>query len=217
MPPSPDTGSSRRVELRSFGLVGVVPEPILDIVRRFRESDLNELKSLLRTEAGHPWAAHSLEDGWREDEDEARRRGLFDLIWHRRALQTDPFLAAHDFAGFDVLLDAAHQVAPDVADLLAHLDGSDPENPRAADGPEWWSAWHTAAMTQPGGWLGHEEVKALCDSWWKVSTPEVEENCLALLGATYTHPGCWSLLSDLGGFFAQCSSENRVVVVEVDG
>ncbi|HVM35984.1 MAG TPA: hypothetical protein VM784_11650 [Actinomycetota bacterium] len=218
----PETGSSRRassarrVELRTFGLVGVLSDPIVELVRKFSEGDKEELTALLRDEAGHPWAAHSFEDTWEEDQDEARHRGLFDLIWHRRALQKDPFLAAHDFAGFDVLLDAALEVAPDAGAFLASVDGSNPDNPRAADGPEWWNAWHTAAGTNPGGWLDNDEVKELCNLWWKVATPEVEEACLSLLGATYTHPGCWTLLSDLGGFFAQCSSEGRVVIAELD-
>ena len=210
-------GSARALSLRTFSLLGIVADDIVSLTRTFETAGPDELVATLRDEAGHPWAAHAFEDAWATDPAEARRRGLFDLVWHRRALQIDPFMAARDFAGFDVLLDAARRVSPAAAELLAHVDGNSPDNPRAQHGPPWWEAWHGAAATQPGGWLELDEVRALSDAWSSLATPEVEEACLGALGVAFTHPGCWTLLWDLGGFFAQCASEGRVVVVEVDG
>ncbi len=209
-------GRAGRVELKTFSLHGIDDEQILLFSNTFTTADKELLQAQLREEVGHPWAANALAETWEENEVEARRRGLFDLIWHRRARQVDPFVPARDFAGFDVLVDAAQHLCPEVAQLLVFVNGNDPTNPRAFDGPEWWRAWHEGAATRAGGWLSTDEVRRLSSSWWKISAAEVEAACLTALGATYTHPGCWALLSDLGGFFAQCSSENRVVVVEVD-
>ncbi len=203
-------------ELGTFTLLGIVEGHIVELATQFRGAERAALVKLLRERAGHPWAARAFESACDDDEAEARRRGLFDLVWHHRALDVDPMVTASYSGAFDVLVDAARKVAPDLAELLAHLDANDPANPRPRQGPEWWRAWHEAAGTRSGGWLDREEVRALSEKWWRVATPEVEEACLAAQGVTYTHPGCWKLLSDLGGFFAQCASERRVVVVEVD-
>ncbi len=205
----------RAVDLRNFGLVGIVPDQVLDVVRLFERADRATLSDVLRDRAGYPWA-RAFEDAWSQDEAEARRRGLFDLVWHRRALQVDPMVQAPAYAGFDVLLDVVGDEAPEVHALLSHLNPVDPDNERRRHGPDWWRAWHDAAATRAGGWLGLDEVRRLADSWSVLTSSEIEETCLTLLGATFTHPGCWKLLTDLGGFFAQCATEKRVVVAEVD-
>ncbi len=205
----------RPADLRSFGLVGIVADQVLDVVRLFERADRATLSNVLRERAGYPWA-RAFDDAWSQDEAEARRRGLFDLVWHRRALQVDPMVQAPAYAGFDVLLEVVQGMAPNVHELLSHLNPIDPRNERRERGPDWWRAWHDAAATRSGGWLELDEVRALAQSWTVLASSEVEETCLELLGATFTHPGCWKLLSDLGGFFAQCATEKRVVVAELD-
>lgn len=205
----------RVVERHTFALVGLVPAQVVELDELFRIGSKDDLVQLLTEEAGFPWA-HALETAWEKDEAEARRNGLFDFNWHRRARRIDPIITARSIAGFDVLLMAARQLGTDAAPLLTHIDANDPNNPRRAEGPDWWEAWHYAASTQPGGWLQREEVCALADCWWQIASAEVEEACLEALGATFTHPGCWQLLNDLGGFFSQCVSEKRAVLIEVD-
>jgi hypothetical protein len=166
-------------------------------------------------EAGLPWA-RAFETAWDRDEAEARRAGVFDYSWHRRARRVDPIITARSVSGFDVLLEAAQQIGSETTPLLRHIDANDPANPRRHDGPNWWSAWHASAATNPGGWLEQDELRTLANCWWQVSSAEVEAACLEALGARFTHPGCWQLMNDLGGFFSQCVSEKRVVLVEVD-
>ncbi|MFN2388961.1 MAG: hypothetical protein ABR575_05070 [Actinomycetota bacterium] len=205
----------RQAELRTFALIGLVPDPVMEVIELFRTGDRSQLSAALQEEAGLPWV-RSFESAWEIDPTAARRSGLFDLLWHRRARDVDPIITARNFAGFDVLLDAARRAAPDLAVLLAGIDPNDPVNPRVADGPAWCRAWHEAAATHPGGWLAGDEVRALCEGWWKLTGGDLEQICVETMGATYTHPGCWTLLSELGGFFSQCVSEGRSVVVEVD-
>lgn len=206
---------TRVVERRTFALVGLVPAQVLQLAELFRNGSKEELVSLLMEEAGLPWA-HALETAWEHDEAEARSRGLFDFSWHRRARQIDPIITARSIAGFDVLLEAARQLDSKTLPLLEFIDANDPDNPRRVQGPAWWAAWHAAAATQPGGWLEVDELGTLAEYWWQISSADVEEACLEALGATFTHPGCWQLLNDLGGFFSQCVSEKRSVLVEVD-
>ncbi len=206
---------SRPLERHTLGLIGLIPDQIIEPAKLFRESDRPSLEAALR-EGGLIWANRSLDDFWESDEEEARRRALFDLIWHRRALELDPFVMLPDFAGFDVLLDVATEIHRDLGLVLARIDGNNPDNPRATDGPDWWQAWHYATRSRSGGWLDRQEVREVAELWDLVSTPEVEEVCLQVMGVPYTHPGCWTLLEQLGGFFAQCASENRAVAVEVD-
>lgn len=211
-----DAAWSGAVELHTLCFVGIYPERIRRTANLFATADRPTLLETLREEAGHPWAATALKSCWDENEAEARDRGIFDLIWHQRAMETYPIVSAQDFEGFHVLLDAARQVDPDLASLLSCLDGNDPENPRQQDPPDWVRAWHSATATRCGGWLDTDEVRTVTQHWAGLATPEVEEGCLLAMGATYTQPGCWSLMSNLGGFFAQCGTEDRAVVVEVD-
>lgn len=217
-PPDPleVIAGARPTERSAAALIGLPADEIVSLTERFRTDSRENLLAFLREEAGHPWAAHSFERTWDEDEQEARCRGLFDLIWHRRALAIDPIINVPAFSGFDVLMDAARRAAPELAHLLAHIDPHNPSNPRCSEGPDWWKAWHDSVATTSAGWLDADEVTALAESWWRLTQPELEEACVTMLGATYTHPGCWSLLSDLGGFFAQCMTEKRVVAVEAD-
>lgn len=207
--------SGRRVEKHNFMLIGIEPDALLNICDTFRTAPREDLSQILLDQAGFPWV-HPFEIAWEKDQDEARSRGLFDLLWHRRALNRDPVVSAQDFAGFDVLLDAARRIDVEAATLLGHVDGNNPANPRRAEGPRWWSEWHRATASKTGGWLEAEEVRTLHGRWHLVSEPEVEEACLEELGATYTGPGCWALLDEFGGFFAQCACEDRSVLVEVD-
>lgn len=206
---------TRVVERHTFALVGLIPSQVLELADLFRTGSKEDLVHLLMEEAGLPWA-HALETAWDNAEDEARRNALFDFSWHRRARQIDPIITARSIAGFDVLLEAARQLGSATAPLLEHIDANDPDNPRRSEGPKWWAAWHAAASTQPGGWLELDELQRLANCWWEISSAEVEEACLEALGATFTHAGCWQLLNDLGGFFSQCVSEKRAVLVEVD-
>lgn len=208
--------SSQPAEVETFGLIGIVPEQVLELRELFSRAGLPELTKVLREEAGHPWAARTLQDLWEEGESDARQRALFDVIWHRRALQVDPMVTAPGFAGFDVLMEVARAVAPDVAALLDYIDGGNTRNDRRNSGPEWWKAWHGASETRPGGWLTREEARELTQGWSALATPEFELACLEAMGTTYTHSGCWALLTNLGGFFAQCASEQRSVVCEID-
>lgn len=206
----------RPLERHTFSLIGILPEQVLELKRMFDTAGRQTLSQALREEAGHPWASKAFEELWQEDPARARQRGLFDLIWHRRAMEYDPIVNAPDFAGFDILLDAASQISPELAELLAFVNGNDPLCPRRTEGPEWWEAWHQATTARPGGWLEHEEVRLVSEEWRSLATPEVEEVCLAAMRVPFTHSGCWTLMSDLGGFWAQCASERRAVVVEVD-
>lgn len=213
---SPFDDHPQPVEIKSFGLVGVNCEQILEITTMFRDGERAQLISVLRDETGHPWAARTLQDQWDDDEAEARSRGLFDLIWHRRAMQVDPMVVAPDFAGFDVLMQVAHDVCPQAAGLLEYVNACNTSNERRHAGPEWWAAWHAASETKSGGWLDHAEARKLAACWSDLATPEVELACLEVMGASYTHSGSWTLLTNLGGFFAQCGAENRSVVCEID-
>lgn len=210
-----ESSSLRPVPRRTLSLIGIIPEEIVDLARLFETGDRADLVAAIEREAGLPWV-HLFEGAWLLDEREARSRGLFDLMWHRRATECDPIVTAPDFSGFEILLDAARNINPDLCRLLEHVDVGRPDNPRRAEGPDWWRAWHAGAGTTTSGWLDLEEVRAISASWGCLCDPDVEEMCLSAMGATYTHPGCWSLLSDLGGFFAQCASESRVVVAESD-
>lgn len=205
----------RQVDLQTFALSGLIPAAILDTVRFFETSDRDSIAAALLDEAGRPWA-HSFESAWANNQDEARKKALFDLVWHRRARELDPMVTARGFAGFDVLLDAARQVAPELATMLGRIDPHDHGNVRRQDGPDWWQAWHDSNGTASGGWLTLDEVDAVWRQWPLIMTDEVEQSCLEAMGASYTHAGCWALLNDLGGFFAQCSSERRAVLSEVD-
>lgn len=211
----PSTGG-RPIERHNFSLIGILPQQVLELTNMFATADREALSQALREEAGHPWASKVFEEIWEVDKAEARKRGVFDLIWHRRAMEYDPIVNAPDFAGFDILLEAAEQVAPDLHRLLSFVNGNDALGPRRDEVPEWCRAWHEATGSKCGGWLDVEEVKQLCGDWPSVANPEIEEVCLSVMRVPYTHPGCWTLLSDLGGFFAQCATERRAVVVEVD-
>ncbi len=202
-------------ERHNFCLIGIMPTQILELGKLFDEGDRDRLSKELREEAGFPWAK-AFEDLWEADEPQARQKGLFDLMWHRRALAVDPVVNAPDFTGFDVLINIAMQAAPDLGELLSAVDGNDPSNPRRQEGPEWWKLWHQATGSRPGGWLSQEEAVQVHQIWPEVANPEIEEACLSIMGVPYTHPGCWGLMEDFGGFFAQCSSERRAVVAEVD-
>ncbi len=211
---NPDEGA-RRTELRTFALLGLVPDQITELHELFSTADPDKLIDTLQREAGYPWV-HSFQSAWARNEADARGAALFDLTWHRRARQLDPTITARNFAGFDVLLQAAHEVAPELARLLRCIDPNDGDNRRKGEGPGWWRCWHAATSTEPGGWLEADEIRALWQGWPSLTTPELEQHCLESMGATYTHPGCWTLLSDLGGFFAQCVSERRAALAEVD-
>jgi len=202
-------------ERHNFCLLGVHPEQVIELGTLFAEGDRDRLSKELREEAGLPWA-RNFEDLWETGEEEARRRGLFDLMWHRRALAIDPVANAPDFTGFDVLMTVARQATPELATLLAFVDGNDATNPRRTEGPEWWTIWHKASGSRPGGWLSEEETAAINDQWRDLATAEIEEACLTIMGTPFTHPGCWGLMEDFGGFFAQCSAERRSAVAEVD-
>lgn len=204
----------RPIERHTFCLIGIVPAEIEKIGDMFAQADRDELSRTLLEQAGLPWAK-SFEDMWETGEQEARQRGLFDLLWHRRALAIDPVLNAPNFSGFDVLLTVAKQCDPQLADLIAQIDGNNSSNPRRREGPKWWSVWHRATGSPSGGWLDVEEAAAIHERWPKFATAEIEEACLEMQGLPYTHPGCWALMGDFGGFFAQCSSERRAVVGEV--
>lgn len=205
----------RSNELRTFALVGLVPEQVLDLVALFRSGDRTSMVARLSEEAGLPWVS-AFEAKWGSDEHQARKDGLFDLTWHRRARELDPIITAPNFAGFDVLIDMAEQIAPDAGRLLRLIDPNDHVNPRCREGPDWWQAWHEASGTQAGGWLERAEIQEIWQAWPHVTQPEVEQTCLEAMGASYTHPGCWTLLNDLSGFFAQCISERRGALAEVD-
>jgi len=211
-----DSNGLRPSERHNFCLIGLIPDQIQELGRLFAQEDREKLSMYLREEAGIPWSK-SFEDTWDEAGDEvARARGLFDLIWHRRALAIDPVVNAPDFTGFDVLLSIAQQAVPEVAELLVKVDGNNSSNPRRSEGPEWWGIWHQANGSKPAGWLSAEEAAHIHKLWSDLATPEVEEACLTIMGIPYTHPGCWSLMEEFGGFFAQCLSERRSVVGEVD-
>lgn len=210
-----ESESMRPTERHNFCLIGILPEQIVDIGQLFREGDCERLAKELREEAGLPWA-NAFESLWETDEQQARQKGLFDLMWHRRAMAMDPVANAPDFTGFDVLLTIAKQAAPDLGELLSRIDGNDTSNPRRSEGPDWWKYWHSATGSRPGGWLSDEEAAEIHQAWPEVANPEIEEACLSIMGVSYTHPGCWGLMEDFGGFFAQCSSERRAVVAEVD-
>lgn len=211
-----DLDGGRPIERHNFCLIGIIPDQIQELGRLFSQEDREKVSAYLREEAGIPWAK-SFEDTWEEvGEGEARARGLFDLIWHRRALAIDPVVNAPDFTGFDVLMNIARQAVPEVADLLINVDGNEGSNPRRSEGPEWWEIWHKANGSRPAGWLSSEEAARIHHGWSDLATPEIEEACLTIMGVPYTHPGCWGLMEEFGGFFAQCSSERRSVVAEVD-
>lgn len=211
-----DAGESLRpLERHNFCLIGIVPDQVVDLGRLFAEGDRDRLSKELREEAGIPWS-RAFEDMWDGGEAEARRKGLFDLVWHRRALAIDPVVNAPDFTGFDVLLDIARQAVPELGELLSFVDGNEASNPRRAEGPDWWSWWHEATGSRSGGWLSNEEAAEVHNLWPQMANPEIEEACLSIMGVAYTHPGCWGLMEDFGGFFGQCSSERRAVVAEVD-
>lgn len=211
-----DAGESLRpLERHNFCLIGIVPGQVVDLGRLFAEGDRDRLSKELREEAGIPWS-RAFEDMWDSGEAEARRKGLFDLVWHRRALAIDPVVNAPDFTGFDVLLDIARQAVPELGELLSSVDGNEASNPRREEGPDWWSRWHEATGSRSGGWLSYEEAAEVHNLWPQVANPEIEEACLSIMGVAYTHPGCWGLMEDFGGFFGQCSSERRAVVAEVD-
>lgn len=199
---------------RTFSLVGVIPEQTLELSSLFESGDHDSMVARVSEEAGLPWV-NAFQTAWVESEDQARTLGLFDLAWHRRARAIDPIVIARDFAGFDILVTEAGRLIPDLGVLLAHIDPNRPHE-RIHHGPDWWVAWHRAMRTQPGGWLEREEIRVLWDLWPRLMHPGFERSCLEIMGASYTHPGCWSLLDDLGGFFAQCVSECRGVLAEVD-
>lgn len=205
----------RSLELRTFSLVGLVPDHITELAKLFLQGSKAAIAARLSDEAGLPWV-RSFEDRWREDEDAARRDALFDLTWHRRARELDPIVTARNFSGFDVLLEAASQIDPELRQLLGNVDPNHDDNPRTLEGPEWWRSWHDATGTKPGGWLDLDETTRLWRRWGALTQPGIEQRCLEAMGATYTHPGCWTLLDDLGGFFAQSVSEGRCVLAEVD-
>lgn len=205
----------RPLERHNFCLIGIVPEQIVELGGLFRDADKERLVKELREEAGLPWA-NAFITLWETDERQARQKGLFDLMWHRRAMAMDPVVNAPDFTGFDVLLNIAKQAAPDLGELLSAVDGNDGSNPRRTDGPDWWAFWHDATGSRPGGWLSGEEAARIHQEWPQIANPEIEEACLSIMGVSYTYPGCWGLMEDFGGFFAQCSSERRAVVAEVD-
>lgn len=210
-----ETEAMRPLERHNFCLIGIVPDQIIELGRLFKEGDRERLSKELREEAGFPWA-NAFDSLWETDPEQARQKGLFDLMWRRRAMATDPVVNAPDFTGFDVLLNIAKQAAPDLGDLLSLIDGNASTNPRRAEGPEWWEFWHYGTGSRPGGWLTGEEAAEIHQAWPQVATPEIEEACLSVMGIGYTHPGCWGLMEDFGGFFAQCASERRAVVAEVD-
>lgn len=209
------SGAARSLELRTFALVGLVPEQITELSELFRRADKPAIVQRLSDEAGLPWV-RSFEDRWEIDPEAARRDALFDLTWHRRARELDPMVTARNFSGFDVLLDAASEMNDELRSLLGHLDPNDDANPRCLEGPAWWKVWHEATGTKPGGWLDAEDLARLSQLWPALAAPPIEQQCVEMMGATYTHPGCWTLLDDLGGFFAQCQSERRCVLAEVD-
>ena len=216
--PGDGGGPSRygsQVPAATFSLIGLLPEEVIEVSALFAQAEPEVLRARLLEEAGFPWA-HAFDVAWQKDPAEARARGLFDLLWHQRARERDPMMTAPDYSGFNVLLEAIAQIEPGVARLLSHIDACRTDNPRRRAGPPWWAAWHTGTATTPCGWLELDEVRALHEAWPRIAVPELEEACLTALGATYTHPGCWRLLADLGGFFAQCASEQRVVVAELD-
>jgi len=153
-----DAGDSLRpLERHNFCLIGIVPGQVIDLGRLFEEGDRDRLSKELREEAGIPWS-RAFEDMWDGGEAEARRKGLFDLTWHRRALAIDPVVNAPDFTGFDVLLNIARQAVPELGELLSFVDGNEASNPRRAEGPDWWSWWHQATGSRSGGWLSSEEA-----------------------------------------------------------
>jgi hypothetical protein len=195
--------------------VGLIPQQVNELVALFRDGEKEAIIDRLSEEAGMPWV-RAFESRWSTDEAEARRDALFDLAWHRRARELDPIITAPDFAGFDTLLEVAEGAAPELWRVLRHIEPDGATNPRCHEGPAWWSAWHEATATVPGGWLDLEEVQHVWGSWSEITTVEVERACVEAMGATYTHPGCWGLLRDLSGFFAQCMSERRVALAEVD-
>lgn len=209
------TGPARSLELRTFALVGVVPQQVTELTALFRDGSKDAIVARLSDEAGLPWV-RSFQDRSVEDEGTARRHALFDLTWHRRARELDPIVTARNFSGFDVLLETASEVDPELGGLLGHIDPNDHANPRTLEGPLWWRLWHQATGTKPGGWLDLDEIIHLWRIWPAITSTEVERGCLHSMGATYTHPGCWKLLDDLSGFFAQCVSERRAVLAEVD-
>lgn len=210
-----ETEAMRPLERHNFCLIGILPAQIIELGQLFKEGDRDRLSKELREEAGFPWA-NAFENLWETDQDQARQKGLFDLVWHRRAMAMDPVVNAPDFTGFDVLLNITKQAAPELGNLLAAVDGNDSSNPRRTQGPEWWEYWHHATGSRPGGWLSDSEAVEIHQAWPQIANPEIEEACLSIMGVTYTHPGCWGLMEDFGGFFAQCSSEHRAVVAEVD-
>lgn len=199
----------------TFCLVGLLADEVTELSTLFERAEPEVLRARLLEEAGFPWA-HAFDIAWQQDPAEARTRGLFDLLWHQRALERDPMMTAPDYSGFNVLLEAISQVEPGLAQLLSHIDACRTDNPRRRAGPGWWQAWHAGTATTPCGWLDLDEVRAVHEIWPRIAVPELEEACLTALGATYTHPGCWRLLADLGGFFAQCACEQRVVIAELD-
>ena len=201
-------------ERTTFCLIGIVPDQIEEFGKLFGSGDKEKLSGTLMEEAGLPWAK-SFEEAWEAGEQEARQRGLFDLMWHRRAMAIDPVLNAPNFSGWDVLMTVARQVDADLAGLLSNIDGNNRANPRRQDGPQWWKVWHHGTGAPPGGWLTVEESALVHEKWRDFAIPEIEEACLEMQGLSYTHQGCWTLMSDMGGFFAQCSSERRAVVGEV--
>jgi hypothetical protein len=201
--------------LRTFSLVGLIPDAVTELTSLFQEGSRTEIVARLSDEAGLPWV-RSFEQRWAVDEEAARRDALFDLIWHRRARELDPIVTARNFSGFDVLLETAGGIDPGLRQLLGNIDPNDGHNPRAEEGPTWWRLWHEATGTEPGGWLSLEEINRLWQMWALLTQPGIEQTCVESMGATYTHPGCWALLDDLGGFFAQCVSEGRTALAEVD-
>ncbi len=209
-PPEP----AQALRPQTFGFVGILSDHILELVRLFKSADRATLSSVLREEAGLPWA-RAFDGAWEADEREGRWRGLFDLVWHRRAMDRDPRVSA-SVSDFEALLDVVHEDAPQLAALLAFVDPNNSANRRRHSGPEWWRAWHEAAATRPGGWLDLDEVRFVARSWSSVRTTEADAGSLDLVEQIYAPAGTSSLPMDLGGFFAQCSCESRVVVVEVD-
>ncbi len=209
-----DPETAQALQPHIFSVVGILSDQIVELVRLFKSADRATLSNVLRQEAGLPWA-RAFDGAWEADENEGRWRGLFDLVWHRRAMDRDPRIGA-SVSDFGALLDVVRKDVPQLADLLAFVDPNDSANPRRHSGPEWWRAWHEAAATRPGGWLDLEEVRLVSGSWWRVRTPESGATPSELVEQIYLPGAASSLPHELGGFFAQCTCEKRVVVVEVD-